>query len=96
VGFVLNRTEVEPGLFWSGKLLLVLSNEVILGSESRVPHDHILLSHYSGSRASLIFNTVFLLNRLQNTGHISQETHHVSPTKTIQLMPFRETIAVHS
>jgi hypothetical protein len=33
------------------KLLLALASTVILGSESRGTHDHILLSHYSGSRA---------------------------------------------
>jgi hypothetical protein len=36
----------------SGKLLLFLSSTVILGSESRWTHDHILLSHDSGSRGT--------------------------------------------
>jgi hypothetical protein len=33
----------------TAKLLLVLASRVILGSESRETHDHILLSDYSGS-----------------------------------------------
>jgi hypothetical protein len=35
-----------------GKLLLVLASTVILGSQSGGTHDHILLSHDSGSRAT--------------------------------------------
>jgi hypothetical protein len=37
-------------LLGSGKLLLVLDSIVILCSEYREAHDHILLSHDSGSR----------------------------------------------
>jgi hypothetical protein len=36
----------------SSKLLLVLASTVILGSESCGTHDHILLSHVCGSRAT--------------------------------------------
>jgi hypothetical protein len=36
----------------SGKLLLGFANTVILDSESRLNHDHILLSHGSGSRVT--------------------------------------------
>jgi hypothetical protein len=32
------------------KVLVVLASTIILGSESRGPDDHILLSHDSGSR----------------------------------------------
>jgi hypothetical protein len=38
-----------------GQLLLVLASIVILGSESRGAHDHILLTHCSGSRAAPSF-----------------------------------------
>jgi hypothetical protein len=44
---------ILPPNFWvsqSGKLLLVLASTVILGSESCGSHDHILLSHDSGSQ----------------------------------------------
>jgi hypothetical protein len=43
---------LKPGR-WSGKLLLALASTVILGSESRGPHDHILLSDGSGSLQNL-------------------------------------------
>jgi hypothetical protein len=36
----------------SGKLLMALASTVILRSGSRGSHDHILLPHYSGSRAA--------------------------------------------
>jgi hypothetical protein len=39
---------------WSIKLLLVLASTVTLGSESRGTHDHILLSHDSGSRETIV------------------------------------------
>jgi hypothetical protein len=43
-----------------GKLLRALSNTVTLGSESCGTHDHILLSHNSGSHASLFFTNCFI------------------------------------
>jgi hypothetical protein len=39
-------------LVWSGKFLLALVSTIILGSEFRGTHEHILLSHDSGSRAA--------------------------------------------
>jgi hypothetical protein len=38
---------------WSGKFLLAVAGTVILGSESHRTHYHILLSHDSGSHATL-------------------------------------------
>jgi hypothetical protein len=40
----------------SAKFLRALNSTVILGSESRGNHDHILLSHGSGSRANTFQN----------------------------------------
>jgi hypothetical protein len=37
----------------SAKLLMVLASRVIIGSESRGTHDHILLSHDSRRRATI-------------------------------------------
>jgi hypothetical protein len=45
-----SRVEIEARV-GPGKLLPELASTVILGSESRGTHDHIL-SHYSGSRAT--------------------------------------------
>jgi hypothetical protein len=39
--------KVTWGMDWTGKLPLVLTSTVILGSESHWTHDHILLSHDS-------------------------------------------------
>jgi hypothetical protein len=43
-------------LDWFGKLLLALASTIILSSESRGTHGHILLSHDFVSRATLIIN----------------------------------------
>jgi hypothetical protein len=45
----------------------------------------------------LIFgiNVEFLLNKIQNPVHISQETYYVSATETNRLMLFRETVGVY-
>jgi hypothetical protein len=61
--FLLPHCSVIPdwlSICLSGKLLLALASTVILGSESRWTHDHILLSHDSGSRATLTHSHISL------------------------------------
>jgi hypothetical protein len=53
----------------SGKLLLVHGSTVVLGSESRWTHDHILLSHDSGSCALL--GTIRLMPRTDIRGAVT-------------------------
>jgi hypothetical protein len=45
-----------------GKLLLALASTVILGSEPRGTHDHILLSHDSGCRATVTVENLIAPN----------------------------------
>jgi hypothetical protein len=66
----------------TSKLLLALASTVILGSEFHETHDHILLSHVSGSRGTppvmREWLTVKLLLVLASTvilGSESRETH---------------------
>jgi hypothetical protein len=49
---VLRNATLVLGSIRSGKLLVVLTSAVILGSDSFGTDDHILLSHGSGGRAS--------------------------------------------
>jgi hypothetical protein len=48
---------------WSGKYMVIVARTIILLSESRWTHDHILPSHNSGSRAT----AARLLNRGMST-----------------------------
>jgi hypothetical protein len=50
---MVKRQHVRRSMAGSCKLLLTLDSVVILSSEFRVTHDHTLLSHDSGSDATL-------------------------------------------
>jgi hypothetical protein len=50
------ETYLKPCRVGSGKLLLDSASTVILGFGTRGTHDHIFLSHDSGSRATADYN----------------------------------------